>query len=144
MPPFVFHFPIPKDQLYDVGNWHSPYFFLAFFQARIALFESFEITQERINKNNLAVVIKSLHCDYFAPLCSRDTALIEVVPKELGRSSMKFSYTVYKDGDAEKKVMALGTTFQVLVDRNTGKSVELPPWMRNPLSEFLKSNGGMR
>lgn len=133
----VFRFPVPEDQLYDVGNWHSPYFFLAFFEARIALFESFGVTQEKINQNNLAVIIKSLHCNYFAPLRRGDTALIEVTPKELGRSSMAFSYVVYKDGDAEKKVRALGTTAQVLVDRNTGKSIELPDWIRNPLEDLL-------
>lgn len=138
MPPFVFHFPVPEDQLYDVGNWHSPYFFLAFFEARIALFESFGVTQERINRNNLAVVIKSLHCDYFAPLRRGDMALIEVSPKELGRSSIAFSYVVYKDDDTERKVRALGTTIQVLIDRNTGKSAEFPNWIRNPLLKLIK------
>lgn len=137
MPPFVFRFPVPDEQLYDVGNWHSPYFFLAFFQARIALFESFGITQERIKQSGFAVIIKSLHCDYFAPLRHRDTALIEVSPKELGRSSMTFSYTVYKDGDEEKKVRSLGTTIQVLIDRNTGKSAELPLWIQNPLENLF-------
>ena len=138
MPPFVFHFPIPDDQLYDVGNWHSPYFFLAFFKARIALFESFGATQEKIKQSEFAIIIKSLHCDYFAPLRQGDAALIEVVPKELGRSSMIFSYVVYKDGDAEKKVRALGTTVQTLISRGTGKSAELPDWIRNPLLELLK------
>src|SRR3989344_2023919 len=137
IPPFVFRFPVPEDQLYDIGNWHSPYFFLAFFQARVALFESFGVTQERIRQNGFAVIIKSLFCDYFAPLRRGDAALIEVVPKELGRSSMTFSYAVYKYGDAERKERALGTTVQSLVDRNTGKSAELPDWIRNPLLELL-------
>ena len=137
MPPFVFRFPVPEDQLYDIGNWHSPYFFLAFFKARIALFESFGATQERIKQSGFAIIIKSLHCDYFAPLRQGDAALIEVVPKELGRSSMTFSYVVYKDGDVERKVRALGTTTQALIDRGTGKSAELPDWICDPLKNLI-------
>ena len=140
MLPFVFRFPVPDEQLYDVGNWHSPYLFLAFFQARIALFESFGVTQEILENNGLAIIAVHLESDYYVPLLKNDVVLIEITPCEVGRSSMVFSCRVYREEDQEKRLCAEGKTKQKLIDRNTKKSVELPEWIRNPLSELLKEN----
>lgn len=137
MQPFVFRFPVPDSQLYDVGNWHSPYFFLAFFKAREVLFESFGITQEKIKNEGLAIIAVSLHCDYFFPFVKGEMAVIEIAPIKLGRSSMAFFCKVYKDGDNERRLYASGKTTQILIDRKTKKPTELPDWIRESLTKLL-------
>lgn len=133
---FVYRYEIPDNQFYDVGNWHSPYFFLAFFEARKALFESLGVTQDMIKDAGLAIIVRSLHCDYFLPLTKGEGALIEIIPTKIGRSSTEFTYKVFKENDLEKICRAEGKTVQILIDRETRRPAALPDWIKNPLHDY--------
>lgn len=134
MADFLFRFPIPDAELDEIGNWHSPYFFLAFFQARIKLFETRGITQEELREAGFAIVIKVLGpLEFFKPLRRGDVAFIRPILKKLGGSTLKFMFEVYKEESGE--LYARGETLQVLVSRDSGKSCTLPHWMRDPLSK---------
>ena len=137
MSPFLYRFPVPENQLYDIGNWHSPYFFLAFFEARQAFSENLGVSTEKLREDGYAINVIRLECDYSEPLLRGDVALIEVAPLKIGRSSMQFRYRVYKDGDEEGKLRAEGRVLQVLVDRRTKKSAPIPDWFRKHLEENL-------
>ena len=137
MSPFLYRFPVPENQLYDIGNWHSPYFFLAFFDARQAFSENLGASTMRLREDGYAINVIRLECDYSEPLLRGDVALIEVAPLKIGRSSMQFRYRVYKDGDEEGKLRAEGRVLQVLVDRRTKKSAPIPDWFRKHLEENL-------
>lgn len=139
MPPLVFRFPIPEDQLYDIGNWHSPYFFLAFFETRVALFESFGATQERVEKAGFAIVVNELHSKYRKALLKGDTALIEIASVELEESQMIFLYKVRKKGDLTERIRAERLTLQVLINREKIVKVPLPIWIREPLEKMDKA-----
>jgi len=137
MSPFLYRFPVPENQLYDIGNWHSPYFFLAFFEARQAFSENLGVSTEKLREDGYAINVIRLECDYSEPLLRGDVALIEVAPIKIGRSSMQFRYRVYKDGDEERKLRAEGKVLQVLVDRRTKKSAPIPDWFRSHLEANL-------
>ncbi len=138
MMPFTYRFEVPDAELYDVGNWHSPYFFLAFFKARIALFESFGVTQEKIKEAGCAIVIDELHSKYRKPLLKGDIALIEISLMELGDSYMIFLYKVRKEGDTTLKIRAEGITKQFIIDREKIVKIPLPLWIREPLLKMDK------
>ena len=137
MEPFLHRFPVPESQLYDIGNWHSPYFFLAFFEARQAFSKYLGVSTERLREEGYAINMIRLECDYVEPLLRGDIALIEVAPLKIGRSSMQFRYRVYKEGDEAKKLCAEGKVLQVLVDRKTKKSAPVPDWFRKHIEENL-------
>lgn len=137
---FVFHYPVPDEELYDIGNWHSFYFFRAFFEARIALFESFGVTQGKIKDAGFAIVIDELHSKYRKPLLKGDVALIEIAPVELKESQMIFLYKVRKEGDLSLKIRAEGLTIQVLIDRVKIMKTPLPNWIRKPLETMDKAS----
>jgi len=81
MPAFSWRYEIPEDQYYDIGNWHSPYFFLAFFAARRALFESFGASNDKIQKEGYAVIADELGpCKFIIPLRRGDIPIIEITP----------------------------------------------------------------
>ena len=139
MTSFTHRYTIPDEELYDVGNWHSPYFFLAFFKARTALFESFGVTQEKIKESGLAIVIEELHSKYRKPLMKGDIALVEIAPVEFKESQMVFLYKVRKEGDESLKIRAEGLTIQVLIDRNKITKASLPSWIKEPLEMIDKA-----
>lgn len=144
-----YRYAIPNQELYDVGNWHSPYFFQAFFAARASLFESLNLTEDVIKTAGYAMVARHLECDYFRPLLKGDVALIEIMLESIQQkhyetdsegvrlASMAFTYAVYKEGDQTRKLHAKGRTFQALINRNTKKSAELPEWIKNLLLGYL-------
>jgi len=138
MPAFTYRYPVPDEELYDVGNWHSPYFFLAFFKARIALFESFGVTQEKIKDAGFAIVIDELHSKYRRPLLKGDVAFIEIALVEIKESQMIFLYKVRKEGDLSLKIHAEGLTVQVLIDRVKIVKAPLPDWIRELLEKIDK------
>lgn len=130
---FALRFPIPDSELDEIGNWHSPYFFLAFFKARIALFETVGITQKEFRENGFAIMIKVLGpLEFFKPLKKGDTAIICPVLEKIGNSSLRFVYKVYKEGSYE--LHAQGETVQLLARRSTGQLCAIPPWIREKLS----------
>lgn len=134
---FVYRYPIPETELDPKGNWHSPYFYFAFIRARIALFESFGVTAERLEQEGLHLRGAHVSYDHFLPLGRGDTALILITPTRLGRSSMTFSYEVYEENDLAKSLHASGDTIQILVNNAARRSAELPSWIRLPLEAYL-------
>lgn len=125
---------VPLHHTDELGNWHSPYFFFAFFEARKALFESEGITAERLKDQQLAVVVGELQCSYLVPLRAYDEFLIELAVNKLGRSSMVFSCEVYDH--SRTTLCAKGNTTQILISTEHFKSVELPLWIRAPLERY--------
>ena len=133
----TFRFPIPDSELDENENWHSPYFFLAFFKARIALFEIVGITQKELREAGFAIMIKVLGpLEFFKPLKRGDIAIICPALKKIGNSSLRFVYEVYKEGSDE--LHAKGETIQLLAWRGTGQLCVIPYWIREKLDVILQ------
>lgn len=133
---FSFYASVPSHQTDELGNWHSPYFFLAFFDARKSLFEHHGITSERLKNENLAVIVGSLECAYSIPLREKEDLHIKIATTKLGRSSMTFSYEVY---NGTRQLCATGKTTQILISTENHRSTSLPEWIRTPLEHYLSS-----
>lgn len=137
MAPVRSRFLIPQEQIYE-GNWHSPYFFLAFYEARPAFSEFHGIPKDALSREGLGIHVLEVHCKYILPLGAGDVALIEVTPLEITRKAMKFGYRVFKEGDPEDKLRAEGWVTTVLVDRKVKKAIEVPEWFRRHIEEILR------
>ena len=134
MTPFHYLVTVPSSQTDELGNWHSPYFFLAFFDARKALFESMGATDERLKNEKLAIIVGALECSYSRPLSKGEQASVQMTVINLGRSSMTFRCEVY---NAHNQLCAIGKTTQILIDTETRKSTELATWIREPLKDYI-------
>lgn len=138
MAQFRHRYPIPAEQIYQ-GNWHSPYFFLAFYEARPEFSAFCGVPLGALRDAGLGIHVLEVHCKYMFPLGSGDVALIEVMPLEVGKKTMKFGYRVFKEGDPEDKLRAEGWVTTILVDLRATprRAVEVPDWFRAHIEKAL-------
>lgn len=129
----IYRFPIPENQVAIIsGLWHSPYYFLAFFEARKEISASLGFSVDRLMEEGYGIAVLQLNIKFFHPLKLGDTALIRLVVEKIGNSSMVFKYLVYKEGE-EDTLCAEGTVMQLLIDHKSKKPAEMPQWFRDHL-----------
>lgn len=77
-----------------------------------------------LEQSGFGLPVVSAHCDYRRPAKYEDLLLIDVHVAELRRASLRFEYTVRREGHAE--VLATGHTVHACVGPK-GKPTGLPP-----------------
>lgn len=91
-----------------------------FWQERVAAFTDF----------NPGFLVVSANCNYRSPAHFSERLQIEVSPTRVGNSSFELAYRIMgPDG----RLVADGSTVQVCVDPETGKSRPVPPEWRAKL-----------
>jgi acyl-CoA thioester hydrolase len=78
---------------------------------------------------SLEFVIASAQCNYLRPITYPATVEVDLFTGPPGRTSFTFYYDLY-DADDRRIKYAEGETRQVWVDRETGRSVALPEFIR--------------
>jgi YbgC/YbaW family acyl-CoA thioester hydrolase len=73
-------------------------------------------------------------CDYKLPLVHDDIIRIEVCLTQLGRSSARFEFRTFKDGE----LAANGAVVIVCMDRRTQRAIAIPDNLRAKLTSVLQ------
>jgi len=99
--------------------WHGHY--LRYFEdGREAFGKDYAISYLDFYRNNIAVPVVSVQCDYKRPLHYGDTLLLKTIFQPVPAAKLLFRYEIYHAD--RKDLIATGNTTQVFVD---AKSFEL-------------------
>lgn len=130
----VFTLDIPV-RFYDMdafGHVNNSVYLTYFEHARVAWW--FTIVPPGIDTRFLETgpVLINASCTFFKPITFPDTVSVKLFVGPPGRSSYECYYEIYSQKDPGV-LYAEGATKVVWVDRNAGKSIPLPDYMRNSL-----------
>ena len=87
-----------------------------------------------MNEHRLGHPTVHLEVDFRIPLRYGDVVEIEVVLESVGRTSVGWTYTVYRRGHPE--VHATGRVVTVNIDLDTFEKREIPDWLREKLESY--------
>lgn len=87
-----------------------------------------------MNEHRLGHPTVHLEVDFKIPLRYGDVVEIEVVLESVGRTSVGWTYTVYRRGHPE--VHATGRVVTVNIDLDTFEKREIPAWLRAKLEGY--------
>ena len=87
-----------------------------------------------MNEHRLGHPTVHLEVDFKVPLRYGDVVEIEVVLESVGRTSVGWSYTVYRRGHPE--IHATGRVVTVNIDLDTFEKREIPDWLRAKLESY--------
>lgn len=82
-------------------------------------------------------ILANISCDFIKPITFPDTITIGVGTTRIGNSSMTVEYEIYSESVEE--VVAKGSSVVVMIDYNTSKSILIPNWMRDKITELDQS-----
>lgn len=101
-------------------------YFRYFEQARI---EWLDLAVNEWRDRSYGIVIANAHCNFLKPLAYPATIEVALSVGSPGRSSFTFHYDLHAEGERSIKY-ADGYTRVVWVDRRSGRSAELPDYLR--------------
>lgn len=84
-----------------------------------------------INEHRIGLPTVHLETDFKRPLRYGDKIEVEVGVREVGRTSISFSYRVFKPGD--EVPLIVGSNIVVCTDMEKFKKIEVPGWLRQTL-----------
>lgn len=121
--------PVRWGDLDRYGHLNNTLYFRYFEQARIEWIEQKDF---RVDPDETeGVVIVHADCTFLIPVNYPATAIVKVFAGEPGRSSVMNWYELYVEGD--ERLFATGSAKLVWIDNRTGKSLPLPPKLREGL-----------
>jgi 4-hydroxybenzoyl-CoA thioesterase len=91
-----------------------------------------------INKHRIGLPTVHLETDFSRPLRYGDKIEVEVGVRDIGHTSISFSYRVFKPGD-EKPLIA-GHNIVVCMDMERFNKIEVPDWLRQSLQACQSSS----
>ena len=74
-----------------------------------------------------------LESDFSRPFSYGDNIEVEVRVRKLGRTSITFEYRVFKEGEADPRIVGHNVT--VCLDMDTFQKMEFPAWLRQLFEE---------
>jgi len=90
-----------------------------------------------IDKHRIGLPTVHLETDFSRPLRYGDKIEVEVGVREIGRTSISFSYRVFKSGDASPLIV--GHNIVVCMDMDRFEKIEIPDWLRQKLHSCQSS-----
>jgi acyl-CoA thioester hydrolase len=86
-------------------------------------------------------VIAHIECDYYKELkLTTKEPSIKIRTTSLGSKSFEIEYLITSlDKEENETIHAKGKSVQVLVDATIGKSIEIPDWLRNDITNYEPS-----
>lgn len=88
---------------------------------------------EVIDRRRFGLPTVHLDVDFRRPLRYGDALDVEVRVVEIGRTSIRWSYRIFRAGEDE--ALAEGRTVTVGLDLDTYEKMEIPDWLRERLAE---------
>jgi len=76
-----------------------------------------------------------LESDFSRPFSYGDSIEVEVRVRKLGRTSVTFEYRVFKEGEADPRIVGHNVT--VCLDMDTFQKMDFPAWLRQLFEEQL-------
>ncbi len=89
--------------------------------------------QKLLDEERIGFATVKIEAEYFLPLVYGDTAEVELVISDLGRSSARFNYSIKRANDAV--LCAQSSQIQVAMDIDKRRAIALPDKYRNVFSE---------
>jgi acyl-CoA thioester hydrolase len=114
-----------------LGHLNNAAYITYFETARIEYYKAIGWKLEEIGS---AVV--HIDIDYLIPVLPFDNVLIHARTTSLGKTSFKMEYVITSDNG--KKIYCKSTTVMVYIDKKTGKSVPIPPHIRELFTNYEK------
>lgn len=90
-----------------------------------------------INKHRIGLPTVHLETDFSRPLRYGDKIEVEVGVRDIGRTSISFSYRVFKPG--VEKPLIVGYNIVVCMDMEKFRKIEVPDWLRRTLQDCQSS-----
>ena len=88
-----------------------------------------------INEHRIGLPTVHLETDFNRPMRYGDRIEVEVSVSKIGKTSITFGYSVFKQG--EDKPWVVGHNVVVCLDMNTFKKIDIPDWLRQRLEKEL-------
>ena len=88
-----------------------------------------------INEHRIGLPTVHLETDFSRPLRYGDRIEVEVSVSKIGKTSITFGYSVFKQG--EDKPWVVGHNVVVCLDMNTFKKIDIPNWLRQRLEKEI-------
>ena len=108
--------------------------FLHYFHVALEEFFASELDiefHEVVNKHRIGLPTVHLEADFSRPFSYGDDIEVEVRILKIGKTSITFSYRVFKKGESEPRIV--GHTVTVCLNMDTFKKMEIPDWLRQRL-----------
>jgi len=115
------------------GRIHYTSLLRYFEAAEIEFFRSLNLRIEDSLKSGVSLPRVHVECDYLGAIHYDDLLQFEVTVGKVGRSAVRLEFDVKKD----EKTVARGNFVIVAMDRASGRPVELPAQLSEPLRRHL-------
>ena len=112
--------------------------FLHYFHVALEEFFISELNiqyHEVIEKHRIGLPTVHLETDFSKPFSYGDDIEVEVSVQNVGNSSIRFGYRVFRRGDTEPRIVGHNVT--VCLDMDTFKKMQIPGWLRQQLETQL-------
>lgn len=88
--------------------------------------------------NENMFVIANISCDYIKELrLDADNPHIAVRVAHIGTKSFQIQYAIVSDGKNDELIVhATGSSTQVMIDLETGRTTEIPDWLREEFTDY--------
>ncbi len=113
------------------GVVHYSNYFVYFSIAHWDLLESIGLSFNTFMNLTVRPTIIAAYCEYKSPAHYGDVLEVEVKVEEVKRKTVKYTYEIRREKD--NVLIATGYSIHVFIDTTTGKSVEIPDWIREKL-----------
>lgn len=84
------------------------------------------------------VILASAHVDYLRPVVFPDPTFVYVRTSKLGNKSLVLDYMISTFSDGSEQLATTGYTTMVLFDYETNKSVVIPDFLRQKITDYEK------
>ena len=88
-----------------------------------------------IDEHRIGLPTVHLETDFSKPFSYGDDIEVEVSVQNVGNSSIRIGYRVFKKGDTEPRIVGHNVT--VCLDMDTFKKMQIPDWLRERLEAQL-------
>ncbi|MBS1611395.1 MAG: acyl-CoA thioesterase [Bacteroidetes bacterium] len=88
------------------------------------------------NWKEIGAILANAHVDYLRPVVFPNDTYVYVRTSKLGNKSFEVSYIITSIVKGEEQLTTTGSTTMVLFDYQTNKSVPMPDYLRERLSNY--------
>ena len=88
------------------------------------------------NWKEIGAILANAHVDYLRPVVFPSDTYVYVRTSKLGNKSFEVSYIITSIVKGEEQLTTTGSTTMVLFDYQTNKSVPMPDYLRERLSNY--------
>ncbi len=114
------------------GHLNNVVYFRYFENVRMHLLEAAGILRSHADAA-IGVLLATTTCDFLRPVVWPDTLEVRTGCTHVGNTSFTLSYTITDD---QQRVVATGTSVQVMFDYGKGHKVTIPPGIREALEKL--------